>query len=206
MLKLTKLYTDSEYSLSQEEATLHFEADNPSNSITKAELREISQQFAHGLRSHYGIGASGPYKDVVVVMAGGDILAPATFYGVIAAGGVFSPASPSFKPPELARHIKQGMSNLIICTSDKKGTAIEAAKLSGVPLSRVLVLESTGERSLKSIEGYIDCRSNQRIAWRKIVDPQELKDSLVLLLYSSGTTGVPKGSTLLYQPSVLDRG
>lgn len=128
------------------------------------------------------------------MMTTGQILVPAVFYGVIAAGGVFSAASPSFTAPELARQVKQSLSNLIVCSADLKDVAVQAAKSSGVPLSRVLVLQSSPEWSLKAVDGERECRSDQRLVWKRVTDPEELKRSLVLLLYSSGTTGVPKGS------------
>jgi acyl-coenzyme A synthetase/AMP-(fatty) acid ligase len=51
---------------------------------------------------------------------------------------------------------------------------------------RVLRNAATGENYLSSLKetGVLD--------WERITDPMALKDSLVCLLYSSGTTGVPK--------------
>lgn len=74
---------------------MHVEAANPANKLTKADLRRFSEQVAHSLRTHYGIGANGPSRDVVNVIGYGQILLPAIFYGVISSGGVFSAASPS---------------------------------------------------------------------------------------------------------------
>lgn len=33
----------------------------------------------------------------------------------------------------------------------------------------------------------------ERLTWERITDPKKLKESLIVLLYSSGTTGEPKG-------------
>ncbi len=33
-----------------------------------------------------------------------------------------------------------------------------------------------------------------KLDWPRITDSQELEDSLVVLIYSSGTTGLPKGT------------
>ena len=79
----------------QDHSVVHVEAAWPANKLTKADLRRFTEQVAHGLRTNYGIGAQGPNQDVVTVIGYGQILMPAAFFGVIAAGGVFSAASPS---------------------------------------------------------------------------------------------------------------
>jgi len=146
---------------------------------------------AHGLREKFGIGASGPGKDVVAVISSGQILLPVLFYAVICAGGVYSAANTSSTVSELARQVKQGGANLIACSEDTKEVAIGAAKECGVPLDHVLVLDSRS-RSLTSVRDGISCMSQQELDWTRITDPHELEDSVICLLYSSGTTGPPK--------------
>jgi hypothetical protein len=62
---------------------LHVSAHNPSQSITKADLRLYSEQIAYGLHEHYGIGTKGPYKDVVTILSSGQAFVPAIFFGVV---------------------------------------------------------------------------------------------------------------------------
>lgn len=118
------------------------------------------------------------------------------FYGVIAAGGVYSAASASFTASELSRQVKQGNSNLIFCSEDAKDVAVKTAKECGVPLSRVLVVSSSPEWKMVSLENEVSCLpSKGKLDWERITDQEELDNSLICLLYSSGTTGVPKGSS-----------
>jgi len=48
---------------------------------------------------------------------------------------------------------------------------------------------------LNSVQGGFGahCTQGEELTWGRITDPEELKTSLIVLLYSSGTTGVPKG-------------
>ncbi|KAH7037430.1 uncharacterized protein B0I36DRAFT_402954 [Microdochium trichocladiopsis] len=193
--------------LAQDDTVLHVEAANPHNSLTKAKQREVVERIAHGLRTHYAVGSQGPDRDVVTVISHGQILVPSLLYGVIAAGGVYSAASPSSTVDELARQIRAGKSRLVVCGSEHAATAAQAAAKLGIPRTSVLVLDSTaGKWSLKSLAGDVDALSppSQRLPWERITDPARLKNSLIVILWSSGTTGLPKGVMLSHRNLVAE--
>jgi 4-coumarate--CoA ligase len=160
---------------------------------TKAQALKLTKRIAFGLRSKFGIGSSGPGKDVVSVIASGQTLSPILFYGILAAGGVYSPSSLSSTAADLARQIRQGNGRLIVCSHDMKGVAVEAANSCGVPTSRILMLQSKPAPRLTTLDNDIDVISDQELGWRKITDQEQLESTLVCLLYSSGTSGLPKG-------------
>lgn len=194
--------TDSPYPRSNESTILHAEAADPSNGVTKAQTRLLTRQVAYILRHNFGIGNNGPGKDVVLGVSAGQVLLPAMFYGVIAAGGVWSAASYTATPAELERQIRQGSSRLIITGPEMKDVAVEAARKSGVPADRVLVLRSMGhERVLENVVTGVDYLAQvgekDVLDWERITNPKALEDSLICLLYSSGTTGKTGRSSLI---------
>lgn len=186
---------DTEHSLAEDDTPLHLSAANPNIYLTKKTLRAFAERISHFLRHTLSVGSQGPYKDVVVVCSSGQPAAPAVFYGILGAGGVFSAASSSYTPEELARQIKQGKSKTLVVSGDKIDVGKKAAQLAGLGLDRVVVLNSEPNWEIRCLGGgkQVDVENGTRMQWRKVTDPEELKRSLIVLLYSSGTTGVPKG-------------
>ncbi|POR35320.1 Putative acyl-coenzyme A synthetase [Tolypocladium paradoxum] len=192
-LDLLTLLFDSHHSRAQEHTALHAEARHPLEVITKARARALTTQFAHFLRHSHGVGASGPAKDIVVTVSTGQSALACLFYGVIAAEGVYSAASPSGTPSDLARQIKDGPGRVLVCSEDRRRVALEAAKIAGLPERNVLVLTSHPEVKLESADGSLRCDFKHSLPWRPITDPEALADRTICILYSSGTTGLPKG-------------
>ena len=73
-----------------------------------------------------------------------------------------------------------------------------------LPLERVLVLSSSPIWALTSLAGGASAISRELLPWQKINDPQALKDSLITIFWSSGTTGLPKGLMLSHENLVAE--
>ena len=92
-------------------------------------------------------------------------------------------------------------------------TAVKAAEEAGWGKNgggRVLIMSEERDWMLKAVEknGHLSNNlidESNRLPWQKIEDQHELENSLVVLIYSSGTTGLPKGKQKLREPIILQR-
>ena len=110
---------------------------------------------------------------------------------------MYSGASTAFTVNELARQVKDADAKLLLCSSEFEEGTIQVAKQCGISLDRILVIDARQPKDWKLVS--IADRSNvldhngPMLQWKRIADKRELKETTACLLYSSGTTGLPKG-------------
>ncbi len=151
--------------------------------VTYAELWTKSGKVARALQE-LGLEKGKP----VVILSPTCPLFPETFYGVLRAGGVAVPINPLSKLGEVQRCLPDTGAQVVL------GSQEWVARLRDAGLASSL-------RSLLSLE---DLREISQ-AWKEpepvTVDPRH---DLACILYSSGTTGRPKGACLTHRNVVAN--
>ncbi|KAK4499750.1 hypothetical protein PRZ48_007936 [Zasmidium cellare] len=195
---LLTLLFDSPWGQAEESRKIHVEAANPDNFITKAGARTLVKQIAYVLRNDYGIGAKGPGKDVVLTVVNGSPFAPVLFYGIVAAGGVFCGASTESQTSELVRQATDGAAKIIVGSPECEEKISATAEKCSISLNNVLILDSATPKQWRltaaSTRQCVLAKANgKEMDWQPITDQRDLETTSICLLYSSGTTGLPKG-------------
>ncbi|KAG6181293.1 hypothetical protein E4U34_004591 [Claviceps purpurea] len=162
------------------------------HSYTYHDVKESSVQFGKGLKHNFNWQKG----DVLAFFTPNCIDTPILTYGLHWAGGVASPANPTYTVDELARQLSDSKAAALVTQAPFLNKAVEAAQKAGIPLDRVLLMgdgkDASGKyrhwRDLTAKEAWLQPR-------KTVVDP---KKDLAYLVYSSGTTGLPKGVMLTH--------
>lgn len=127
---------------------------------------------------------------------------PVVFYGTMAAGGVYSGASTAFTVGELVRQIKTSEAKLLICSREYEERTIAAARECHIAPDRILVVDSSVSKQWKLLSSgfsqadVLQSFGGRTMEWQRFTKLQDLENITTCLLFSSGTTGLPKGVRL----------
>ena len=165
-----------------------------SRSHTWAAIHSHSLAFGRGLQSLW----SWRKGDVLALYTPNSIDTPLVTLGTLWAGGVVSPANPLYTAEELAFQLRDSGAKALVTQLAFLGTAVAAAKKAGIREDRIVLLGDERDASGR-FRHFSGVRSEE--GSKVHVDPTE---DLSFLVYSSGTTGLPKGVCLTHHNLVAN--
>ncbi|OGM50525.1 hypothetical protein ABOM_000962 [Aspergillus bombycis] len=174
--------------------------------LTFAEYFLWAKRFAAGLQQ-----AGLKPQDRVIVFSGNNIFWPVAVMGVIMAGGIVTGANPTFTARELIYQLKDTGARYVLATPTSIQTAREAAQAVQLPLSNLFVFDDEHLHGDGKPAGDIkhwsqliaDRETGHAFSWKERSTPEELNETIILV-YSSGTTGLPKGVEMSHATVISD--
>jgi long-chain acyl-CoA synthetase len=152
--------------------------------ISYADLWAHAKQYAAVLREH-GVGPG----DKVALLLPNTPHFPLAYFGTLALGGVAVPVHALLKAEEIEYVLADSGAKVLVCAAPLLGEGAKGAELAGVP---VLAVMDGGDATIERID-------TLALAATPIesVEPREPDDTAVIL-YTSGTTGKPKGAEITH--------
>ncbi|KAI7969693.1 hypothetical protein EIK77_005813 [Talaromyces pinophilus] len=140
---------------------------------------------------------------------------PPIVWGTVAIGGVVSPLNPNFSSTELVHYLETSQAKAIVTQKSQYAKVAQAAEGAGLPKDRIIVIDdddnASGDNIWQPDPHLTPDYKFDSLHKSPITRP---KEELAFLVFSSGTTGLPKGVMLshvnivanLLQMEVVDAG
>jgi len=152
--------------------------------LTYAQLWGHALQYAAVLRDK-GVGPG----DKVAMLLPNTPHFPLTYFGTLALGAVAVPVHALLKAEEISYVLQDSGARVLVCAAPLLGEGAKGAELAGIP---VLAVMDGGDATLERIDtAALSATPIEAMVARE-------PDDTAVILYTSGTTGTPKGAEITH--------
>ncbi|MGA5166565.1 MULTISPECIES: long-chain-fatty-acid--CoA ligase [Streptomyces] len=159
--------------------------------VTYRELWDLARRYAAVLREH-GVGPG----DRVALLLTNTPHFPAAYFGALALGATVVPVNALLKADEAAHVLGDCGARAVVCAAPLLAVGATAARRAGVPT--VLTVHGDGSGGVPDLDA-LAARTTPLGTY-----VERAPDDLALVLYTSGTTGRPKGAMITHANLVMN--
>lgn len=174
-------------------STVIYKDADTGRSYSYAQVRNTAIDFGKGLKSVWEWRKG----DILALFTPNCIDTPVITWGVHWAGGIVSPANPGYTTQELAFQLKDSGAKALATQKPLLKVAVEAATQAGIPEDRIILIGDEKDESMR-FKHFSSIRNLAGTSFLRRTKAHPKKD-LAFLVYSSGTTGHPKGVMLSHE-------
>lgn len=117
---------------------------------------------------------------------------------IVGAGGVFTGTNPAYTSTEIAHHIKTSKTRFLISEPEILKPALVAAKENDIPAENIWVFDPIGQQIPPGQRSWTELLNHGEQDWVRFNDIDTAKRTVAARLFSSGTTGLPKGTNITH--------
>ncbi|KAF8534024.1 hypothetical protein BDD12DRAFT_783981 [Trichophaea hybrida] len=164
---------------------------NTRRELKFSDIRNQAKAFGIGLKSFWGWRKG----DVLAIFSPNNIDMPPLELGVIWASGAVTTANPTYTVDELTFQLKDSGAKAIATIAEMLPIVTKAAATVGIPEDRIILL---GDKRVQNYKHWKEIHDpSQTLKWKR--SKVNAAKDIAFLVYSSGTTGHPKGVMLSHQ-------
>jgi 4-coumarate--CoA ligase len=167
-----------------------FSHSNTKRAYTFQDIRSLSIQFGKGLREREQLQTG----DVVALFSPNDVDYPVVIWGTHWAGCTASLINPSYTASELEFQLLDSNAKVLVTHRNLLPTVLKVVEKIKFPRKRICLLGDENETRGLGFKHFKSLASHNALP-RPAIDP---RNNLSFLIYSSGTTGKPKGVMLTH--------
>ena len=161
------------------------------------QVKTAATNFGRGLLQQWNWRTG----DILATYTANSIDSPAVVWGTRFAGGVVSPANPAYTADELAFQLQDSGARALVTQLPLLQNALRAARKAGLTEDRIILLGDTRDESFRFKHFTAIQKPNSTPDYERVEVNDPAKE-LAFLVYSSGTTGLPKGTMLTHRNMV----